>query len=140
MVKDKSAMVRRVIARHTESMEHASPEAMERYLKQHPNADPRNHSVSKDHRDKGVSGDYNYANDTLEKLRKNPDPAFQKFIEYDLNMLTKKLQKAEAHVDAGGGPSAARHMKQVADEIKKFVDSAQDDFEYDKEWKSKIRK
>lgn len=37
----------RVTARFLEAMEHSSPEALKEYLHEHPNADPKNHSVGK---------------------------------------------------------------------------------------------
>jgi len=37
------------------AMEHSSPEALKNYLKDHPNADPKNHTVSKGKGDQGGS-------------------------------------------------------------------------------------
>lgn len=46
-------LVRRVASRFVEAMEHDSPEALKKYLKDHPNADPKNHTVKKHDEEKG---------------------------------------------------------------------------------------
>lgn len=40
-------LVRNVVARATQAMEHATPEALKKYLHDHPDADPKNHTVKK---------------------------------------------------------------------------------------------
>jgi len=48
-----AVMARKVASRYLFAMEHPTPEAMKQYLKDHPNADPANHSVKKEEKDEG---------------------------------------------------------------------------------------
>lgn len=50
------ATVRSIVARYVAAMEHSSPEVMKKYLHDHPNADPKDHSVAKSD-GKGDEGD-----------------------------------------------------------------------------------
>ena len=50
-------LIRRVASRYVGAMEHATPEAMKKYLKEHPGADKSNHKVKKQDGEKGGGGD-----------------------------------------------------------------------------------
>ena len=80
------------------SMEHASEKALKQYLKDHPNADPKNHTVNEDKGDAKIpskvkrpsEGDFDEAWDIL-------DEAF----------ASKKTKGAVTHLGEGGTLSAA---------------------------------
>ena len=50
-------IVRNVVARTLSAMEHATPEALRKYMHEHPDADPKNHTVKKPS-DGGGSGNH----------------------------------------------------------------------------------
>lgn len=48
-----AVLARKVVARFVGGMEHATPEAREKYLHDHPNADPSDHKVKKTEKEEG---------------------------------------------------------------------------------------
>src|SRR5262245_53990406 len=79
------------------AMEHATPEAKQKYLKDHPGADPKNHSVSKGKGQGTAKGGPNQRQKDIKSLTqgyKTDDPYQEQQIK-KLQQSAKKLDKLE---------------------------------------------
>jgi hypothetical protein len=109
----------RVTARYLSAMEHSSPEALKEYLREHPGADPKNHSVSKGKGDKG--GD-------KPKVKPADHPSAQKgaMSWAKADMAARKLYDGEEKLLKDiRGPKGEAAIKKYTDKVDGIVKNLQ---------------
>lgn len=99
------------------AMEHSSPEALKKYLKEHPDADPKNHTVQKSEKDKGGKEDGGKA---LEVFKGHPDikKVEEKLESYkgDISARKKGAEKA-----LSGAQELEKESRSVLDDEDAYV-------------------
>jgi hypothetical protein len=122
---------RRVASRF--AMEHATPEAREKYLHEHPNADPANHKVEKGE-DKGSGeGAKKEEKGKAEPSLQNEDKTrktVNRHDEHASNSINKLRKMTDQMRNAYGDPAKAKQVaKKFTDEHSKFLDLGQKVFD-----------
>lgn len=118
------------------AMEHTSPEALKEYLKEHPNADPKNHTVKKAPEKAETSGGEGWKSDPkVQKASKEREKAEKELKEFDeifpkqkaeLDKLTPEFEKLREKAYARGyiGSDSGELSKNDIKRLKEFsVDS-----------------
>jgi len=146
-----SEMAKRVVARFLSAMEHDSPEALKKYLKEHPDADKSKHTVKKQEEDAGgeedEDADFDFppgASNEARNIRKHdlsdaglhPDDlkgygtvnhvlqqAEQGKTVTPLQMAHAQKQLKEMEKDLGGSPRRTKFFKQLQDFMKDTQDA-----------------
>lgn len=112
----------RVTARYLKAMEHSSPEALKEYLREHPGADPKNHSVGKG---KGDSPSKDEAK--ADSFKGKSKGSWAKG-----DVLNRKLQKMQGQLDKlvnGYKTSNPAKAKEVAEKFETDAKSSLSNFE-----------
>lgn len=136
---------RRVVARFVEryGMEHPSEEARKNYLKDHPNAEPRNHTVQKSNGGGGGSasatGQLTSQMSAMVKKIDGIDAGSKSSVEKHVgeiaslgSKLEKQLEKLDGKVDSGKLNRAIEHAQAVSSLADKLKESAGDEGKVDK--------
>lgn len=99
--------------------EHASPEALKKYLKEHPDADPKNHTVKGEGKDEGGSDDEGPSQEDFARMEKSFDSFTEKNPPKALSSL-KGIKDPETGEDIGDGGDLWKEISKEFKDVDRF--------------------